>query len=65
MNNQTQQSVHYLIVDAEQAGQRLDNFLRTRCKDLPKSHLYRIIRKGEVRVNKKRASPGLSLGGRR
>ncbi len=55
------QSVQYLTIDSEHAGQRLDNFLRTRCKDLPKSHLYRIIRKGEVRVNKKRADPDYRL----
>src|SRR5476651_910376 len=48
--------VHFLKVDPEFAGQRLDNFLRTRYKELPKSRLYRIIRKGEVRVNKKRVA---------
>ena len=61
MTTETLQAVHYLTIDSEQAGQRLDNFLRTRCKDLPKSHLYRIIRKGEVRVNKKRAGPDYRL----
>lgn len=63
-NKLSQHSVQYVTVDVEHVGQRLDNFLRTRCKDLPKSHLYRIIRKGEVRVNKKRADPDtrLSLG---
>lgn len=53
--------VTWITIDAEQAGQRIDNFLRTRCKDLPKSHLYRIIRKGEVRVNKKRVDPDYRL----
>ena len=36
------------------AGQRVDNFLLRLCKGVPKSHVYRIIRAGEVRVNKKR-----------
>lgn len=49
--------VHFLTVDPEYAGQRLDNYLHTRYKELPKSRLYRIIRKGEVRVNKKRVDP--------
>src|SRR4051794_38025233 len=50
-------TVRFVTIDAEYAGQRLDNFLRSRYKSLPKSRLYRIIRKGEVRVNKKRAGP--------
>jgi len=49
--------VRLIKIDAEYAGQRLDNFLRSRYKSLPRSRLYRIIRKGEVRVNKKRADP--------
>jgi len=49
--------VHFLTVDPQFAGQRLDNYLHTRYKELPKSRLYRIIRKGEVRVNKKRVDP--------
>lgn len=61
MNKSLQQTVTWITVESEQAGQRLDNFLRSRCKDLPKSHLYRIIRKGEVRVNKKRADPDYRL----
>lgn len=43
-------------VDAESAGQRLDNFLLRQLKGVPKTHVYRIIRSGEVRVNKGRAS---------
>jgi 23S rRNA pseudouridine955/2504/2580 synthase len=35
------------------AGQRIDNFLRNQLKNIPKSMIYRIVRKGEVRVNKK------------
>lgn len=43
-------------VDEESAGQRLDNFLMRQLKGVPKTHVYRIIRSGEVRVNKGRAS---------
>nr|WP_051603124.1 RluA family pseudouridine synthase [Simplicispira psychrophila] len=43
-------------VDAESDGQRLDNFLIRQLKGVPKTHVYRIIRSGEVRVNKGRAS---------
>ncbi len=48
--------VAQLIVDEESVGQRLDNFLMRHLKGVPKSHVYRIIRSGEVRVNKGRAS---------
>lgn len=40
---------------AEEAGQRLDHYLVRVCKGVPKSHLYRVIRSGEVRINGKRA----------
>jgi len=43
-------------VDAESAGQRLDNFLLRHLKGVPKTHVYRIIRSGEVRLNKGRTS---------
>jgi 23S rRNA pseudouridine955/2504/2580 synthase len=43
-------------VDEDSAGQRLDNFLIRRLKGVPKTHVYRIIRSGEVRVNKGRAA---------
>ncbi len=46
--------VNYVTVTEHHDGQRLDNFLLRHLKGLPKSHLYRLIRKGEVRVNKKR-----------
>ncbi|MGB3068741.1 MAG: RluA family pseudouridine synthase [Ottowia sp.] len=48
--------VGWLTVDAESAGQRLDNFLIRHLKGVPKTHVYRIIRSGEVRVNKGRAT---------
>lgn len=47
--------VSYKTVDETNDGQRLDNFLIAKLKGVPKSHLYRIIRSGEVRVNKGRA----------
>ena len=43
-------------VDEDSAGQRLDNFLMRQLKGVPKTHVYRIIRSGEVRVNKGRAA---------
>ena len=48
--------VKLVEVDEESAGQRLDNFLIRRLKGVPKTHVYRIIRSGEVRVNKGRAA---------
>ncbi len=44
-----------LTVDQESAGQRLDNYLMRTLKGVPKTHIYRIIRSGEVRVNRGRA----------
>jgi 23S rRNA pseudouridine955/2504/2580 synthase len=44
-----------VLVDDASAGQRLDNFLLKQLKGVPKTHVYRIIRSGEVRVNKGRA----------
>lgn len=48
--------VTYLRVDAEYAGQRLDNFLMRLARDVPKSHIYQIVRSGQVRVNRARAT---------
>lgn len=48
--------VKSVTVDAEDAGQRLDNFLMRHLKGVPKTHIYRIIRSGEVRINKGRTS---------
>jgi 23S rRNA pseudouridine955/2504/2580 synthase len=49
-------SVKTLLVDEESAGQRLDNFLLRHLKGVPKTHVYRIIRTGEVRINKGRVN---------
>jgi 23S rRNA pseudouridine955/2504/2580 synthase len=48
--------VLHLTVDESSAGQRLDNYLMRRLKGVPKAHVYRVIRSGEVRVNKGRAA---------
>jgi 23S rRNA pseudouridine955/2504/2580 synthase len=54
-------AVRRVSVDEAGAGQRLDNFLIRVLKGVPKTHLYRVIRSGEVRVNKGRASPETRL----
>ncbi|WOI36032.1 23S rRNA pseudouridine(955/2504/2580) synthase RluC [Alteromonas sp. CI.11.F.A3] len=61
MKEQTQQSVRFVTVEPDLAGQRVDNFLRTQLKGVPKSMIYRILRKGEVRVNKGRVKPEYKL----
>ena len=48
--------VKSVTIDEDDAGQRLDNFLMRHLKGVPKTHVYRIIRSGEVRINKGRAS---------
>jgi 23S rRNA pseudouridine955/2504/2580 synthase len=55
------QQVRHLVVDAESACQRLDNFLIRVLKGVPKTHVYRVIRSGEVRVNRGRASADTRL----
>ena len=54
--NSTQQwqSVTWFEVDEHQDGQRIDNFLFSRLKGVPKSRIYRLLREGQVRINKKR-----------
>lgn len=51
----THQAVRHLSIDEAADGQRLDNFLINKLKGVPKSHIYRLIRSGQVRVNKGRA----------
>jgi len=48
-------------IGPEQAGQRIDNFLLARLKGVPKSRVYRILRRGEVRVNRGRVTPSYRL----
>ena len=54
MNSAGNNSVTLAVIGDEEQGQRLDNFLIRRCKGVPKSHIYRILRSGEVRVNSRR-----------
>lgn len=53
--------VAYHTVTEDEAGQRIDNFLINTFKTVPKTHVYKIIRKGEVRVNKKRVNASYKL----
>ena len=50
-------SVKIVEVDVDNEGRRLDNYLISYLKDIPKSKIYKIIRKGEIRVNSSRAKP--------
>ena len=54
-------AVQLVTVDENHNGQRIDNFLLSFLKGVPRSLIYRIVRKGEVRVNKGRAKPELKL----
>ena len=53
--------VRFITIDSEDAGQRVDNFLVKTLKGVPKSHIYRLLRKGEIRANKKRIKPEYKL----
>lgn len=57
----SQPTVQIITITADTAGQRIDNFLKNILKGVPKSMIYRILRKGEVRVNKKRIKPEYKL----
>lgn len=64
MNTETpspNQQVRLVTIDEDNVGQRIDNFLLSKLKGVPKSMIYRIVRKGEVRVNKKRIKPEYKL----
>ncbi|HEW98003.1 MAG: 23S rRNA pseudouridine(955/2504/2580) synthase RluC [Candidatus Parabeggiatoa sp. nov. 3] len=54
-------SVTYLEMSSLHVGQRIDNFLLTHLKGVPRSHIYRILRTGEVRINKGRIKPTYRL----
>jgi 23S rRNA pseudouridine955/2504/2580 synthase len=60
-NHAASPAVRYVEVDETRAGQRLDNFLLAILKGVPKSRIYRCLRKGEVRVNKGRVGPEYRL----
>src|SRR5690606_5887386 len=53
--------VRYIRITAEQAGQRIDNLLLRELKGVPKSRIYRLLRRGEVRVNGGRSDPSYKL----
>ena len=61
MKGLSKDSATWLEVGEEAASQRIDNFLLRTCKGVPKSHVYRILRSGEVRVNKGRVGPEYRL----
>lgn len=61
MKGLSKDSANWLEVGEEADGQRIDNFLLRVCKGVPKSHVYRILRSGEVRVNKGRVGPEYRL----
>lgn len=61
MEKHISNKVQVIAVDESHEGQRIDNFLFTRLKGVPKSRIYKALRKGEVRVNKKRAKPEYKL----
>jgi 23S rRNA pseudouridine955/2504/2580 synthase len=50
-----------VVIDAEASGQRLDNFLVKTCKGVPRTHVYRLVRRGEVRINMGRVRPDYRL----
>ncbi|HEX5364743.1 MAG TPA: S4 domain-containing protein, partial [Gallionella sp.] len=56
MNGLSKDSVSFIEIDESGETQRIDNFLFRHLKGVPKSHVYRILRGGEVRVNKKRVT---------
>lgn len=58
---QVQKGVQLVAVDEDMAGQRVDNFILARLRGVPRSVIYRIVRKGEVRVNKGRVKPDTRL----
>ncbi len=57
IKDEFQKKVTYVEIDQDRVGQRIDNFLLGQLKGVPKKHIYRILRRGEVRVNSKRIRP--------
>ena len=54
-------TVKKLLIDHDNSGRRLDNYLISIYKSVPKSKIYSIIRKGEVRINSSRVKPSYKL----
>ena len=63
MKGLSKDSASWHEVEAEAAGQRVDNYLTRLLKGVPKSHLYRILRSGEVRINSRRVGPDYRVQG--
>src|SRR5882762_9845830 len=61
MNDLSKARATWLEVGEESAAQRIDNFLLRRLRGVPKSHVYRVLRSGEVRVNSGRVGPDYRL----
>jgi 23S rRNA pseudouridine955/2504/2580 synthase len=61
MNDLSKDAVNWLTVGEDGAGQRIDNFLLKVLRGVPKSHVYRILRNGEIRLNRRRAGPEVRL----
>mgnify|MGYP002713031392 CR=1 FL=1 len=61
MSDLPQSRPQEIKIEPGQEGQRIDNFLASRLKGVPKTRIYRILRKGEVRVNKGRIRPSYRL----
>jgi 23S rRNA pseudouridine955/2504/2580 synthase len=61
MNDLSKDAVNRVAVGEDGDGQRIDNFLHKILKGVPKSHIYRILRSGEVRVNRRRVGPDARL----
>ena len=61
MNSLSKAAAARLAVDERSAGQRIDNFLARVLKGVPRSHIYRILRSGEVRLNGRRVGPDAKL----
>jgi len=63
MNNPSAEgvSVRFVTIDPDDEGQRIDNYLMARLKGVPRTRVYRLLRKGEVRVNKGRIQASYRL----
>lgn len=61
MTESSKPQVRFYTIDSDEAGQRIDNYLLKTLKGVPKSMIYRLLRKGEIRVNKKRTKPEYKL----
>lgn len=57
MNEENKPKVRFFTIEDDESGQRIDNYLVKTLKGVPKSMIYRLLRKGEIRVNKKRTKP--------